>query len=122
MDEDRTTRQPWTRPHTPPAWPCGASLSADEECPCGSGRSNASCHAIVALFTLRRALRGASRPRIDTRGQLLSSEPERYSSGIATACHGCGAVLTVGLAVQRAEDLVLRCGCGAECEVPLERR
>lgn len=120
MDEERDTRQAWTPPYTP-GWPYGASMSADEECPCGSGRSNASCHGITALFTLQRAQRGATRPRIDTRGRVLSSEPGRYSSGIATACHGCGAVLTVGLAVQRAEDLVLRCGCGADCEVSVER-
>jgi hypothetical protein len=55
---------------------------------------------------------GRDRPQVTAYERPLASDPRSYSSGIATRCHACGAVLTVGLGF-RDQDLVLVCACGA---------
>lgn len=91
------------------------SVAATQSCPCGSGRPNDECHHVREVDYLAPAPAGRDRPQVTAYGRPLASDPRSYSSGVATRCHACGAVLTVGLGF-RDQDLVLVCACGARNE------
>lgn len=113
-EDSGTRRRDRYTPRSRKGWPATATLAPDRPCPCGSGEPNASCHSVTRVLRLEPVRDPHPHPLLDTKGQILASEPQRYSSGFATVCNSCDAVLTVGLGIRRAHDLVLRCGCGAE--------
>lgn len=95
--------------------PAYEAVRASQPCPCGSGKRNGECHHVSEVDRLAPARTDSARPQVASQGGPLSSDPQSYSSGIATRCHACGAVLTVGLGFG-GEDVVLVCACGARNE------
>ncbi len=92
--------------------PSYAMSRSTQACPCGSGLPNSECHFVREVDYLAPAPADADRPLVSARGHPLSSDPRAFSSGVATRCHACGAVLTVGLSFGD-EEVVLVCDCGA---------
>lgn len=98
--------------------PSQATPKSAQACPCGSGLPNDECHGVREVDYLVAAPADAHRrPQVSARGRLLASDPHSFSSGVATRCHACGAVLTVGLGFGE-EDVVLVCDCGARSQGP----
>ena len=97
-----------------------ATPGAEQACPCGSGSPNSECHCVREIDYLTAAPPDERRPQLSARRHPLSSDPRAYSSGIATRCHGCGAVLTVGLGFGDG-NVVIVCDCGARNEAPHDR-
>jgi hypothetical protein len=97
--------------------PSHVPLRAAQPCPCGSGLANGDCHGVREVDYLAPAQRDSDRPQVSARDRPLASDPRTFSSGIATRCHACGAVLTVGLGFGDG-DVVLVCECGAWNEAP----
>ena len=87
-----------------------------QPCPCGSGHANADCHGVRRVDYMMPAPADRELPQVATHG-ILASDPGAYSSGLATRCHACGAVLTVGLGFG-GEAVVLVCDCGARNASP----
>lgn len=94
-----------------------ADVRAGQPCPCGSGRSNVDCHGVREVDYLAPAPAGDRLPQVSTHGLPLASDPASYSSGVATRCHACGVVLTVGIGFG-GEEVVVVCDCGARNAAP----